>query len=56
MENGVRQYVLKNIRKTEEELKIAELLVKKELRGKMIMSQVRIDLIFARVHSILLVD
>lgn len=40
MENAVKKYVMKNILITESELKIADMLVRKELRGKMIMSQV----------------
>lgn len=41
----MKKYVAKNIVTTEAELKIADMLVKKELRGKMIMSQVVLKLI-----------
>jgi hypothetical protein len=40
MERSMVKYVARKIQVTESELKIAEILVKKELRSKMIMSQV----------------
>ena len=42
MENAVVNFVVKKIQVTEAELQVADTLVKKELRGKMIMSQVSI--------------